>query len=97
MTPLVREPNSENYLDMFFAAPPPFEEVIIVPDTNYITSAFRKLIIHVGYTPSPGSFQNIGLLMKSQQGSEHVKLCGSNWLKIKGSQLKINLHSPIVH
>ena len=29
--------------------------------------------------PSPGSFQNIG----QQQGSEHVKPCGSNWVKIK--------------
>ena len=47
--------------------------------------------------PSPGSCQSIGLLILAQQGSEHVKPCGSNWVKIKGSELKINLHSPIVH
>ena len=29
--------------------------------------------------------------------TEHVKLCGSNWVEIEGAQLKINLHSPIVH
>ena len=32
--------------------------------------------------PSPGSFQNIGLL---QLSSEHVKPCDSNWVKIKGA------------
>ena len=47
--------------------------------------------------PSPGSFQSKGLLTWTQQCSEHVKPCGSNWVKIKGAQLKINLHSPIVH
>ena len=47
--------------------------------------------------PSLGSFQNIGLLIRAQQGSEHMKPCGSNWVKIKGAQLKINLHSVIVH
>ena len=31
--------------------------------------------------PSPGSFQNIGLLIKAQ--AEHVKPCGSNWVKFK--------------
>ena len=46
--------------------------------------------------PSPGSLQNIGLSILTQQGSEHVKPYGSNWVKIKGAQLKINLHSPIV-
>ena len=35
---LVREPNSENCLDLIFAAPP-CKKVIIVPDTNYITYA----------------------------------------------------------
>ena len=34
------------------------QKVIIVPDTNYITSAIRKLMLDI---PSPGSFQNIGL------------------------------------
>ena len=33
----VHEPNSENCLDLVFAAPP-YEEGIFVPDTNYITS-----------------------------------------------------------
>ena len=47
--------------------------------------------------PIPGNLQNIGLLIRAQQGSEHVKPCGSNWVKIKGAQLKINLHSPTVH
>ena len=70
------------------------EKVIIVPDTNYITSAIRKLIL---YIPSPGSFQNIGLLIWAQQGSNHVKPCGTNWVKIKGAQSKINLHHPVVH
>ena len=46
---------------------------------------------------SPGSFQNIGLLIWAQQGTEHVKLCGSNWVKIEGAQLKINLHHTVVH
>ena len=45
--------------------------------------------------PSPGSFQNIGLLILAQQGSKHVKPCGSSRVKIKGAQLKMNLHSPI--
>ena len=46
---------------------------------------------------STGSFQNIGLLIWAQQGSEHVKPFGSNRVKIKRAQLKINLHSLIVH
>ena len=78
---LVRDPNSENCLDLIFAAPS-CEKAIIVPDTNYITSAIRKFMLDM---PSPGSFQNIGLLIRAQQGSEHVKPCGSNWVKIKGS------------
>ena len=90
---LVREPNYENCLDLIFAVPP-CEKVIIVPDTNYITFAIRTSMLDM---PSPGSFQNIGLLILAQQGSEHVKPCGSNWVKIKGAQLKINLHSPIAH
>ena len=56
---VVREPNSENCLDLIFDAP--FrEKVIIVPDTNYITSAIRRFILEM---PSPGSFQNIGFLI----------------------------------
>ena len=47
--------------------------------------------------PSPGRFQNIGLLIWAQQGSEHVKPCGSSWVKLEGAQLTINLHRPIVH
>ena len=90
---LVQEANSENCLDFIFAAPL-CKKVIIVPDTNYITSAIRKFLLDM---PSPGSFQNIGLLIWAQQGLNHVKPCGSNWVKIKGAQLKINLHSPIAH
>ena len=33
--------------------------------------------------PSLGNFQNLGLLTWAQQGSKHVKPCGSNWVKIK--------------
>ena len=35
--------------------------------------------------------------MWAEQGSEHVKPCGTNWVKIKRAQLKINLHHPVVH
>ena len=89
----VQEPNSENCLDLIFAASP-CEKVIIVPVRNCTTSAIRKFMLDI---PSPGSFQNIGLLIWAQQGWEHVTPCGSNWVKIKGAQLKINLCSPIVH
>ena len=73
--PIFKGPNSENCLDLIFAAPP-CEKVIIVPDTNYIISAIRKFMLDM---PSPGRFQNIALLIWGQQGSEHVKPCGSNW------------------
>ena len=56
---IVREPNSENCLDFIFVARP-CEKVIIVPDANYITSEIRKFMLDM---PSPGSFQNIGLLI----------------------------------
>ena len=56
---LVREPNSGSCLDLIFAAPP-CEKVIIVPDTNYITSAIRKFLLDM---PSPDKLQNIGLLI----------------------------------
>ena len=51
--------NSENCFDLIFSAPP-YEKVIIVPDTNYITFAIRKFKLDM---PSPGSFQNIGVLI----------------------------------
>ena len=54
---LVREPNSENCLDMIFVGPP-CEKVIFVSEENCITSAIRKFILDM---PSPGSFQKIGL------------------------------------
>ena len=72
----------------------PCEKVIIVPDTNYITFAIRRFMLDIPY---PGSFQNIDLLTWAQQGSEHVKLCSTNWVKIKGAQSKLNLHHPVVH
>ena len=56
---IVREPNFERCLDLIFAASP-CEKVIIVADTNHITSAIRKFMLDM---PSPGSFQNIGLLI----------------------------------
>ena len=43
---VVQEPNSENCLDLSFAAPP-CEKVIIVLDTNYITSAIRKFMLDI--------------------------------------------------
>ena len=45
---------------ILFLLHPPCEKVIIVPDTNYVTSAIRKLMLNM---PSPGSFQNVGLLI----------------------------------
>ena len=53
---LVQEPNSENYLDSVFVVSPS-EKVLILPDTNYITSAIRKFMLDM---QSPGKFQNIG-------------------------------------
>ena len=76
---VVREPNSENCLDLTFAAPP-FEKVIIVPDTSYITSAIRKFTLDMS---GPCGLQNISLFIWTQWGSEHVKPCGSNWVRIK--------------
>ena len=52
---IVREPHSENCFYLIFAAPP-CEKVIIIPDTNYVTSAIRKFMLDM---PSPGSFQNV--------------------------------------
>ena len=54
-----RELESEDCLDLNFAAPP-CEKVTFVPDTNNITSAIRKFRLDM---QSPGSFQNIGLLI----------------------------------
>ena len=41
---IVREPNSENCLDLILVVSP-CEKVIIIPDTNYVTSAIRKFIL----------------------------------------------------
>ena len=67
MKQLVQEPNSENCLDLIFAAPPrekiitvPDTNYITVPDTNYITSAIRKFMLDM---PSPGKLQNFGPLI----------------------------------
>ena len=71
------------------------EKLIIVPDTNYITSSIRKLMFDI---LSPHSFQNICLLIWAQQSSECS--CQTIWYKlckIKGAQLKVNLHHPVVH
>ena len=54
---IVWEPNSENFLNLIFVAPP-CEKVIFVYDESYITSAIRKFMLDM---PSPGSSQNIGL------------------------------------
>ena len=45
--------------------------------------------------PSPSGFQKYRPINLSP--TEHVKPCGSNWVKIKEAQLKISLHSRIVH
>ena len=37
---ILREPNSENCLDLVFVTPP-FEKVILVPDRRYISSAIK--------------------------------------------------------
>ena len=58
LTTLLQEPNSENCLDLIHAALP-CENVIIVPDSNYITPAIRKFMLDM---PNSGGFQNIGLL-----------------------------------
>ena len=68
------------------------QKLIIVLDTNYITSAIRKLMLDI---PSPGGFENIDRLNMST--TEHVKPCGTSWVKIKGVQLKVNVHHLVVH
>ena len=88
---LALEPNSENCLDLIFVASP-CEKAIIVP--NYITSAIRTLMLDI---PGPGSFQNEGLYIWAQQGSEHVNPCFSNKIKIEETQLKISWYRPIEH
>ena len=42
--------------------------------------------------PVPGSFRNIGHKISGQEGSDHVKLCSSDWVKIQEAQSKISLH-----
>ena len=37
------------------------------------------------------------LIFRLSTSSENTKPCGSNWVKIKGAQLKINVTRPIVH
>ena len=85
---LDRQPNPENYLDLIFAAPL-CEKVIIVLDTNYITSAIRKFMLDL---PSHGSFQ-YGPLNLSPIG---LSACETMWFKlckIKQAQLKISLYN----
>ena len=52
---LIWKTNYENCSDLIFAALS-CEEVIIVPGTNYTTSAMGKSMFDM---PVPGSFQNI--------------------------------------
>ena len=66
--PLVQGPNSQNCLCLVSVAFP-FEKVIFVSDTNYVTSAIRKFMLGMA---SPGSFQNIVLSILAQEGSRHV-------------------------
>ena len=56
---VVQKPNSENCLDLVFAAPP-CQNVIIVQDTSYTISGIKKFMLDM---PSPCSFQNIGILI----------------------------------
>ena len=53
----VREPNSENCLDLIFVASH-CEKVIFRSAESHITSAIRKVMSDM---PSPGSFHNIGV------------------------------------
>ena len=77
---IVREPNSENCLDLIFATAP-YEKVIIVPDKDdYITSAIRKFMLDM---PSPGSFQNIGPFNMSTTG---LRACETIWLKLSKNE-----------
>ena len=55
----VQEPNYEICLNLIFVVSP-YENVTIFPDTNYTTSAIRKVMMDM---PIPGSFQNTGLSM----------------------------------
>ena len=73
---IVREPNSENCLDLIFAAP--LARGLSLYQVQ-IKSAITKFMLEM---PSPGSFQNIDFLICVQQGSEHVKPFGSNWVKL---------------
>ena len=71
----VREPNSENCLDLMFAALP-CEKVIIVPDTNYITSAIIEFMLDM---PSAGSLQNIDRFNMYKTG---LRSCETIWFKL---------------
>ena len=51
--------NYEICLNLIFVVSP-YENVTIIPDTNYTTSAIRKFMMDM---PIPGSFQNTGLSM----------------------------------
>ena len=39
--------------------------------------------------PVSDSFYNVGHEISGKEDSDHVKLCGSNWVKIKEALLKI--------
>ena len=73
---IVREPNSENCLDLILAAPP-CDKVINVPDTNYITSATRKFMLDM---PSPGNSQNILFLKPNYRTNIWAKGEGLKYL-----------------
>ena len=73
---------------------PPCENVIFAFERSYITSATRKSMLDV---PVPGSFWNIGHRLWDLEGSDCIKPCDSNQVKIKEAQCKINLHRSIVH
>ena len=86
---VVREPNTENCSDFIFAADP-CEKAIIVPDTNYITSAILKFILDM---PSPGGFQNIARALSLHPFDlRHNGLYFRSYLELTYPTLIFSLH-----
>ena len=83
------QPSPENNLDLIFAAPL-CEKVIILLDTNYITSGIRKFMLDL---PSHSSFQNIDPLSLSPIGLSARETMRFKLCKLKQAQLKISLYN----
>ena len=75
----------------------PFEKLIIVQiQTRSHLQSENSCWIYQVLVASKTYFYRPQLIWV-QQSSEHVKPFGTNWVKIKGAQLKVNLHHPVVH